>query len=95
LLESWVSFEEEHGDESSLNAAKEKCPKAVKKRRRVLDENGEPTGWEEYFDYIFPEDGDDQSQLKLLELAHAWKNKIAEEEEESEGESEEESEDED
>lgn len=38
----------------------------------VTDEN---SGWEEYYDYIFPDDEKDQQKksLKILELAHKWK----------------------
>lgn len=31
------------------------------------------TGWEEYFDYIFPDDQAAQPNLKLLALAKQWK----------------------
>ena len=92
LLEAWLEFEREVGDPASLALVVEKAPKAVKKRRQILDDNGVGVGWEEYFDYIFPEDGEDKSSLKLLQLAHQWKMKMmtAKEEEDSEEESEEE-----
>merc|ERR1712037_1055337 len=32
------------------------CAGLVKKRRKVQGEDGSDHGWEEYFDYIFPED---------------------------------------
>ena len=32
-------------------------------------------GWEEFFDYIFPEDESVKPNLKLLEMAKAWKKK--------------------
>lgn len=32
-------------------------------------------GWEEYFDYIFPDDESAQPNLKLLEKAKQWKLK--------------------
>jgi hypothetical protein len=34
-------------------------------------------GWEEYIDYIFPDDSNQSSSLKLLELAKKWKKDIA------------------
>jgi crooked neck len=34
----------------------------------------EEAGWEEYYDYLFPEDQQAQKKsLKILELAHKWK----------------------
>lgn len=38
-------------------------------------------GWEEYFDYIFPDDVSAQPNLKLLEKAKQWKLKKPQEEE--------------
>lgn len=32
-------------------------------------------GWEEYYDYIFPEDAANQPNLKLLAMAKMWKRK--------------------
>jgi crooked neck len=40
-------------------------------------------GWEEVFDYIFPEDESIKPNLKLLERAKAWKMKQQEENPES------------
>lgn len=49
-------------------------PKVVKKRRRIEDDSG----WEEYFDYIFPDDEEgEQANLKLLQIAHQWKQNMA------------------
>ena len=31
-------------------------PKKVKKRRQLQTDDGVDAGWEEYFDYIFPDD---------------------------------------
>ena len=80
LLESWLEFEKKNGTPDSIEKVEEKCPKSVKKRRQLLDDNGVGQGWEEYFDYIFPEDGQDQSSLKLVQLAHEWKMKMAQQE---------------
>jgi crooked neck len=43
-------------------------------------------GWEEFFDYIFPEDEATKPNLKLLEMAKAWKRKKEKAEEEGEDE---------
>ena len=39
------------------------------------DEDGDEdtSGWEEYYDYIFPDDQAQSKNLKILELAHKWK----------------------
>ena len=38
-------------------------------------------GWEEYYDYIFPDETAAQPNLKLLAMAKKWKEKQAETEE--------------
>merc|ERR1719220_2359845 len=48
-------------------------PRRVKKRRKVQGEDGSDQGWEEYFDYIFPEDEAAKPNLKLLAMAKLWK----------------------
>ncbi|KAI9100503.1 hypothetical protein DFS34DRAFT_713059 [Phlyctochytrium arcticum] len=78
LLESWLAFERKHGDADSVANVEGKMPRAVKKRRRVVDEfSGEETGWEEYYDYIFPDDDAERPNFKLLAVAHEWKQKMA------------------
>ena len=43
-------------------------------------EGGDDVGWEEYFDYIFPEDENARPNLKLLAMAKMWKKqKVVEE----------------
>merc|ERR1712066_323346 len=49
-----------------------------KKRRRIEQDEDAPGGadaggWEEYFDYIFPEDQGAKPNLKLLAMAKMWK----------------------
>nr|SVE74036.1 EOG090X01R1 [Daphnia barbata] len=73
LLEAWQEFEYEHGDEASRNAVVNLMPRRVKKRRRIQTQDGSDAGWEEYFDYIFPEDEATKPNLKLLAMAKAWK----------------------
>ncbi len=72
LLEAWREFEREHGDEKSQQQVQDMMPKRVKKRRKI-DENDESQGWEEYFDYIFPQDENARPNLKLLAMAKMWK----------------------
>ena len=77
LLEAWRELEREHGTAETQKTVVDKMPKPVKKRRRVVDDNGEPAGWEEYYDYIFPDDETDRPNFKLLDIAHQWKAKMA------------------
>nr|CAG4640657.1 EOG090X01R1 [Eulimnadia texana] len=73
LLEAWRDFETEYGDDKSRSDVANLLPKRVKKRRRLQTEDGTEAGWEEYFDYIFPEDEASKPNLKLLAMAKAWK----------------------
>ncbi|KAJ1678436.1 Crooked neck-like protein 1, partial [Spiromyces aspiralis] len=73
LLEAWQEFETEYGTEESRKEVDEKMPKRVKKRRQLDDGT-----WEEYFDYIFPDDQSQMPNLKLLSMAHKWKQKMEE-----------------
>lgn len=73
LLESWRDFEKENADEESLEKVLRKMPRRVKKRQKIVAESGETEGWEEIFDYIFPEDELAKPNLKLLAAAKNWK----------------------
>ena len=82
ILENWIHFEEGPlGNSDSLELVKVKIPKKVKKRRKVKvvnqetgEEVNEDVGWEEYYDYLFPDDASEQKKnLKILEMAHKWK----------------------
>jgi len=54
-------------------------PKIVKKRRRIEDESGNnQVTWEEYLDYIYPDEEKEKPVFKLLSMAHAWKQKMEE-----------------
>jgi crooked neck len=72
LLEAWRDFEKESGDEESLDKVLKKMPRRVKKRQKIVSETGETEGWEEVFDYIFPEDEMAKPNLKLLAAAKNW-----------------------
>jgi crooked neck len=69
------------GSSSHLAIVEAKLPKRVKKRRRttLVDQStgqaaNEEAGWEEYYDYVFPDDQEGQKKsLKILEMAHKWK----------------------
>ncbi|XP_074470901.1 crooked neck-like protein 1 [Sebastes fasciatus] len=97
LLESWRDFEKEFGSDSTVERVRKLLPEKVKKRRKLTAEDGSDAGWEEYYDYIFPEDAANQPNLKLLAMAKMWKRQqiVDEDEEEGEGEDEEEGDGED
>merc|ERR1712192_262413 len=71
--EAWRDFEREDGDEKFQAEVHQLLPRRVKKRRKVQGEDGSDQGWEEYFDYIFPEDEAAKPNLKLLAMAKTWK----------------------
>lgn len=73
LLESWKEFEKEFGSDSTMDRVRKLLPEKVKKRRKLTAEDGSDAGWEEYYDYIFPEDAANQPNLKLLAMAKMWK----------------------
>ncbi|XP_026478557.1 protein crooked neck-like [Ctenocephalides felis] len=73
LLEAWRDFEKENGDEESIKKVNEKMPRRIKKRQKITSETGADHGWEEVFDYIFPEDETVRPNLKLLAAAKNWK----------------------
>jgi len=75
LLQHWKQFEDEKGDETTRRQVNELMPKRVKKRRRMVTDDGVDAGWEEYYDYIFPDAAASrhtQSNIRLLELAKKW-----------------------
>lgn len=73
LLENWKDFEMENGNESTQEKVSSKMPRKIKKRQKIIDEDGIEQGWEEVFDYIFPEDEASKPNLKLLAAAKNWK----------------------
>lgn len=74
LLEQWLKLEGEHGDQASIEAIEKRQPKRVKKRRAVASEDGQDA-YEEFMDYVFPDDKPEQQNLKILEMARAWKKR--------------------
>ncbi|KAJ7413825.1 Crooked neck-like protein 1 [Pitangus sulphuratus] len=80
LLESWRSFEEEFGSDTTKERIDKLMPEKIKKRRKLQAEDGSDAGWEEYYDYIFPEDTANQPNLKLLAMAKLWKKQQQESE---------------
>jgi len=83
LLESWRDFEIKHGDYNTVQQIALKLPRKVKRKRQVKAEDGTELGWEEYIDYIFPDDEDKQSNHKILEMARQWKKRRPAEQQDS------------
>ncbi|XP_041109699.1 crooked neck-like protein 1 [Polyodon spathula] len=81
LLESWRDLEAEFGTDVTRERVRKLLPQKVKKRRKLQAEDGSDAGWEEYYDYIFPEDSANQPNLKLLAMAKMWKKQKQQEEE--------------
>lgn len=68
----------EIGDEEEILKINEKQPKQVKKKRKIKlnDDEEEDMGYEEYYDYIFPEENTQQKNLKMLQkAAMMWKQR--------------------
>ena len=89
LVETWRAFELAlrdddlaHGGDGASAAPHVRVVEALVPRkvvrRRELHAGGDPsgpvTGWEEYYDYIFPDDETKPASMKLLELAARWKS---------------------
>ncbi|KAF4375938.1 hypothetical protein F8388_010075, partial [Cannabis sativa] len=71
LLEKWLNMEASFGDLGDVSSVQAKLPKKLKKRKQMMTEDG-PAGYEEYIDYIFPEETQ-TTNLKILEAAYKWK----------------------
>ncbi len=76
LLDAWRVYEKSKGNASNVSAVEAKMPRRIKRKRMRTDTDGAELGWEEYFDYHFPDDeGAASSNLKILEMAAKWKQK--------------------
>ena len=62
-----------HGNENSQSEIRKKAPKRVKKKRQLRSNEGGAMEWEEYWDYVFPDEITKAPNLKLLEMAKKWK----------------------
>ncbi|XP_010261495.1 PREDICTED: crooked neck-like protein 1 isoform X2 [Nelumbo nucifera] len=71
LLEEWLNMESSFGNLGDISLVQSKLPKKLKKRRPIVSEDG-PAGYEEYYDYHFPEETQ-TTNLKILEAAYKWK----------------------
>ena len=53
-------------------------PTRLKKKRPLEADDGQAMGWEEYYDYVFPEEQAKAPSLKILEMARMWKKQKTE-----------------
>lgn len=72
LLEAWRDFEDEFGDDISLEKVKNLLPRKVTRRRQVAADDGSKMRWEEYVDFVFPDDETAKPSLLLLAKAKEW-----------------------
>ncbi|CAA6661039.1 unnamed protein product [Spirodela intermedia] len=72
LLDDWLNVESSFGSIGDVSIVKKKLPRKVKRKRAITSEDGGQAGYEEYIDYIFP-DEEVATKLKILEAAYKWK----------------------
>lgn len=76
LLEAWREMEldsEKKNEGGDARAVEEKMPRKIKMRRMATAADGSELGWEEYYDYNFPDDERQMKGMKILENAMKWK----------------------
>ncbi|KAF9957820.1 NineTeen Complex (NTC) component [Modicella reniformis] len=80
LLEAWREFEQAQGTAETLQHVQDLMPKMVRRRRQVEAADGgavaNSSQWEEYYDYIFPDDQTEKPSFRLLSMAHEWKARM-------------------
>eukprot|EP01084_Bolivina_argentea_P070631 128435_1 len=76
LLEAWMQFESIWGNQNQQMKIYKLQPHKIKKRRPIKTVDGNDAGYEEYYDYRFPDDQKQKDSLNsLLERAKQWKMK--------------------
>ncbi|KAL6201069.1 hypothetical protein ACLB2K_024784 [Fragaria x ananassa] len=78
LLEEWLNMEASFGNLGDFSLVQPMLPKKLKRRRQIETEDGS-AGYEEYIDYLFPEESE-KPNLKILEAAGMKKRKFSPEE---------------
>lgn len=73
LLEEWLNKEVSFGDLGDVTLVQKKAPRKVKRKRPLPTEDGSTIAYEEYIDYIFPDEVALAPNLKILEAAYKWK----------------------
>lgn len=77
LLNTWRDVEADAGPSGNVGPVNARMPRKVKKRRVATDDAGNNLGWEEYYDYEFPDDEKKAAGMKLMENALKWKAALA------------------
>lgn len=77
LLDAWVQWEKQNGDEDGLAHVTKLLPNKITKKKPVVDSNGNESGWEEYTELVFPEERVNRPQLSILQKAREWKARAA------------------
>ncbi|KAL9443022.1 hypothetical protein AB3S75_016392 [Citrus x aurantiifolia] len=72
LLEEWLNMESNFGELGDVSLVQTKLPKKLKKRRQIASYDGLSAGYEEYIDYLLPEESK-TTNLEILEAAYNWK----------------------
>ena len=79
-MEAWKDFESSLDENvSQVQDVLNKMPRKMNKKRMTHDEDGNEAGFEEYVEYLFPDDAPAQPNLKLLQAAQLWKKRAREE----------------
>uniref|UniRef100_A0A8R7QDT5 Pre-mRNA-splicing factor Syf1/CRNKL1-like C-terminal HAT-repeats domain-containing protein n=2 Tax=Triticum urartu TaxID=4572 RepID=A0A8R7QDT5_TRIUA len=73
LLEEWLKTELGFGDLGDVALVQKKAPRKVKRKRPLPTDDGSNIAYEEYVDYIFPDEVTPASNLKILAAAYKWK----------------------
>ena len=69
LLNASLAFEKTHGSAEDIAKVQKQMPRKTKRRRKLDDDS-----YEEYIDYVFPDDDRTTANLSnLLKLAQSWK----------------------
>ncbi|KAK4759983.1 hypothetical protein SAY87_023114 [Trapa incisa] len=71
LLEEWLNLESSFRELGDVSIVQSKMPKKLKRKRQIMTDDG-PAGYEEYIDYLFPEETQAPT-MKILEAAYKWK----------------------
>ena len=71
LLETWRDFEAEHGDDEARAKVQKLMPGKLTKRRRITTADGADAGFEEYYEYIFPDGKGKQTKKQDIQLKNS------------------------
>lgn len=72
MVQSWLEFEHEFGDADTTADVQQMMPRRITRRRKL------PTGeFQDYTDFLFPDDATAASHLRILEAAQQWKRSLA------------------